>query len=232
MSLIQFIKGELSGWGKTERKIFPAIIVIIAGVSIYLHDLSFAIISAICGICATITAGKGKISCYLFGIISNLCYSYISYENAFWGNLALNMLYYLPMQFVGISQWKKHMKKDKQEIYKTKLSAKERIIYSLGVIILCIAGYFLLRYFEDSNPLIDSVTTVLSVVAFILTVKRCVEQWYLWTVVNALCVLMWLGAFMQGSHCFATILMWASYLFLGLYFMKNWNTELGNDSQQ
>ena len=229
MSLINFIKGELSGWSNTEKKIFPIIIIIIVGVSIYLHDLSFAIISAICGIFATITAGKGKISCYLFGIISNLCYSYISYENAFWGNLALNMLYYLPMQFVGISQWKKHMKKDKQEIYKTKLSLKERILYFICILILCMGGYYLLSHFEDSNPLIDSVTTILSVVAFILTVKRCVEQWYLWTVVNLLCVLMWLGAFIQGSHCFATVLMWTTYLFLGLYFMKNWNKEINSE---
>lgn len=226
MSLIKFIKGELSGWGKLEKKIFPLWIVVLTGISIYLHDMPIAIISAIGGICATITAGKGKISCYLFGIICNLCYSYISYENAFWGNLALNMLYYLPMQFVGISQWKKHMKKDVQEIYKTKLSLKERILYFFIVLISCIIGYYLLLYFEDSNPLIDSVTTILSVVAFILTVKRCVEQWYLWTVVNALCVLMWVGAFIHGSHCFATILMWATYLVLGLYFMKNWNKEL------
>jgi len=226
MTLAEFIKGELKGWGKIESIIFPVWIIALTLISVHLHDISAAIISAICGICATITAGKGKISCYFFGILNNLLYSYISFDNAFWGNLALNMLYYLPMQFIGISQWKKHMKKDKQEIYKTKLSAKERIIYFVVITLLCTGGYYLLVYLEGGNPLIDSVTTVLSVFAFLLTVKRCVEQWYLWTIVNALCVLMWFGAFMHGSHCFATVLMWLTYLVLGLYFLKNWNTEL------
>ena len=226
MSLTEFIKGEFKGWGKHECIIFPLGIMLIAGISIYMHDISFAIISAICGICATITAGKGKISCYFFGIISSICYSYISYENAFWGNLALNMLYYLPMQFVGISQWRKHLKKETQEIYKTKLSPKERFMYFIIITILCTGGYYLLRHFSDGNALFDSITTVLSVFAFLLTVKRCVEQWYLWTIVNALAVLMWLGAFLQGSHCFATVLMWSTYFVLGIYFLKNWNKEL------
>lgn len=230
MSITEFIKGELKGWGKTERKVFPLGIILIAGISIYMHDITPAIISAICGICATITAGKGKISCYFFGIISNLCYGYISFENAFWGNLVLNMLYYLPMQFVGISQWKKHMKKETQVIYKTKLSLKERILYFIIISALCIGGYYLLLTLKDSNPFMDSVTTILSVFAFLLTVKRCVEQWYVWTIVNALCVLMWLGAFMHGSHCFATVLMWSTYFVLGLYFLKNWNKELQSES--
>ena len=226
MTLNDFIKGELQGWGKFESKIFPIWLILLLIISIHLNDMSVAIVSAICGISATITAGKGKISCYIFGIVSNLCYAYISYENAFWGNFVLNMLYYLPMQFVGISQWRKHMKKDKQEIYKTKLSTKEKVLYFLLISALCAGVYYLLEYFQDNNSLIDSITTVLSVFAFLFTVKRCVEQWYLWTVVNALCVLMWLGAFIHGSHCFATVLMWSTYLVLGLYFLKNWNREL------
>lgn len=229
MNIFEFAKGELSGWGKYERIIFPLEIILIAFISVYMKDNIFALISAICGICATITAGKGKISCYIFGIISNICYSYISFKNAFWGNLCLNMLYYFPMQFVGIANWKKHMKKDKQEIYKTSLTNKERIIYFFSAILLSAGGYFALKHFGDANPAFDSVTTVLSVIAFILTVKRCIEQWYLWTIVNCLCVIMWIGAYLNGSQCFATILMWSTYLILGLYFLRNWKEEIKNN---
>lgn len=226
MKIIEFAKGELSGWGKYERIIFPLEILLITLIAVYIKDNIVALVSAICGICATITAGKGKISCYVFGMIANICYSFISYKNGFWGNLCLNLFYYFPMQFVGISQWKKHMKKDKQEVYKTTLSLNERIIYFSGAFLLSLCGYFLLKYLGDSNPLIDSVTTVLSVIAFILAVKRCMEQWYLWTIVNGLCVIMWVGAYLNGSNCFATILMWATYFILGLYFLNNWKKEV------
>ena len=226
MKVVEFIQKEFSGWGRVERIIFPLEILFIACIAVYMKDTPAAIISAVCGICATILAGKGKISCYVFGMIANICYSYISFKNQFWGNLALNILYYFPMQFVGIAKWKNHLKKETQEIYKTHLNNRERIIYSIIAILLSAAGYFLLKYFKDLYPVFDSITTVLSVIAFILTVKRCVEQWYAWTIVNAICVIMWAGAYMQGSHCFATILMWSTYLILGLYFLKNWENEL------
>lgn len=226
MNIVEFIKGELKGWGKIERIIFPAEIILIALISIYMKDKTVALISAICGICATITAGKGKISCYMFGMISNICYSYISFKNGFWGNLCLNMLYYFPMQFVGIAKWKNHMKQDTKVIYKTRLSDTERIIYLLCALVLSAVGYFILLKYNDKNPLIDSTTTVLSIIAFILTVKRCIEQWYIWTIVNALCTVMWIGAYLNGSHCFATILMWFTYFVLGLYFLAQWDKEI------
>lgn len=229
MNILEFAKGELQGWGKYERIIFPLEIILITLIAIYMKDKTAALISAICGICATITAGKGKISCYMFGMISNICYAYISFKTQLWGHLCLNILYYFPMQFVGISKWKRHMKQDKQEIYKTKLSDKERIIYSVLGLISIIILYFILQKFGDSNSIMDSITTVLSVIAFILTVKRCIEQWYLWSIVNISSVIIWIYAYLNGSQCFATILMWSTYFVLGLYFLHNWQKEIKNE---
>ena len=152
--------------------------------------------------------------------------AYISYCNQFWGNLALNLLYYLPMQFLGIKNWKNHMKNDTREIYKTKLNKKEIFTYSSGIITLTVILFFVLRYYNDSNPVFDSTMTILSIFAFILTVKRCIEQWYLWTAVNILGIIMWSRAYLNSSHCLATILMWSTYFVLGLYFLKTWREEL------
>ena len=79
---------------------------------------------------------------------------------------------------------------------------------------------------NDQNPLIDAVTSVCSVVGLILTVKRCIEQWYVWFFVNGLSTFMWIEAYLNGSNCFATILMWAVYLILSVYFLYTWRKEL------
>lgn len=226
LEIRDFILKEFSGWGKFERFLLPGVIALIAVIAIYLKDSPVALCSAICGICATILAGKGKISCYIFGMIANICYSYISYKNHFWGNLFLNMLYYFPMQFVGISKWKNHLKKDTQEIYKTKLSRKERINFIAASLVCSLVLFVVLKQFHDLNPATDAFMTVLSIVGFILTVKRCIEQWYIWTVVNTLGVIMWIYAYINHSQCFATILMWFTYLILGIYFLKCWLKEL------
>lgn len=86
--------------------------------------------------------------------------------------------------------------------------------------------YVILWKLNDQNPIIDAVTSVCSVVGLILTVKRCIEQWYVWFFVNGLSTFMWIEAYINGSNCFATILMWAVYLILSVYFLYTWRKEL------
>lgn len=228
MVLAEFIKKELKGWGKYERFLFPLEILLIILISFYMKDSKVALMSAVCGISYSILAGKGKISCYFFGLCGTLCYSFISFKNALFGNLALYLMYYFPMQIFGIFKWKEHLKKDSQEIIKTKLSIKERLLYLLCAMIFTVIGYFILLYFKDQSPLIDSITSVFSVIGLILTVKRCVEQWYVWLIVNGLSIVMWVKAYMNGSNCFATILMWVTYFILAIYFLVVWKKELKN----
>jgi len=226
MKVAEFVKKELSGWGKFERIIFPLEIVLIIMLSIYMNDSKIALLSAICGISYTILAGKGKISCYLFGLSGTLCYAFISFKNGLFGNLLLYALYYFPMQIVGIFKWKKYLQKDTQVIIKTRLDLKSRILYIVAAIFFSLMVYFILKYFHDKSPLIDSITSVLSIIGLILTVKRCIEQWYVWFIVNGLSVIMWIEAYLNGSNCFATIIMWGTYFILSIYFLRNWSREL------
>lgn len=226
MNLKEFIQSELKGWGKAERIVFPLEIALIIVLSFLINDSKIALVSAICGILYTIFAGKGKISCYAFGFCGTLCYSYLSFVNNLFGNLALYMLYYLPMQIVGIFRWKKHLKKDSGEIIKTKLSVKERLIYLILTIIISLAVSFILKYTGDASPFIDGTTTVFSILGMLLTVKRCIEQWYVWILVNGLSALMWIEAYIQGSNCLATVIMWLTYFILAFYFLAGWRKEI------
>lgn len=226
MNVVEFIRKELRGWGKYERIIFPAEIIIIILLSLYMKDSKIALVSAICGISYTILAGKGKISCYFFGLCGTLCYAFLSFKNNLFGNLCLYLLYYFPMQMFGIFKWKQHLKKDCQEIVKTKLSTKERFVYYSLSLILSVVLYFILKYFHDQSPMIDAITSVFSIVGLLLTVKRCIEQWHVWFVVNGLSTIMWINAYLHGSNCFATVIMWATYFVLSIYFLHCWRKEI------
>ncbi len=221
-----FIKGELEGWGKVERFLFPLIIAALCAVSFMINDSKIALISAVCGICYTILAGKGKISCYFIGICGTVCYVWIAYRNTLYGNLLLYALYYLPMQVAGIFKWKKHLKKDKQEIEKTTLSRKERVLYFSAACLICIAVWAGLHRLGSAAPFADAFSVVFSVLGMLLTVKRCYEQWIVWLFVNAVSLYMWILAYLNGSNCFATIVMWSVYLCLAVYFMSVWKREI------
>lgn len=188
-----------------------------------------SIIYTICGILYTALAGKGRVICYTFGIIATCCYSYLTYKNQVYGNFLLNMGYYLPMQIIGIFAWNRNLKKDKKEIIKTKLSKKERIILCGITIKLCIIMVAFLKSSNDMTPILDGVTTILSVVAMYLTVKRCIEQWLIWIVVNSLTIMMWLKVSINNTATYPTVLVWCIYLAMGVYFYFKWKKELSHE---
>lgn len=226
MSLIEFIKKEFDNFGKYERILFPLIILLIVIISLIIGDNKIALVSAICGISYTILAGKGKISCYFIGMIGTFCYSYLSCINGFLGNLALYMLYYFPMEIIGIYKWKKHLKKETQEVIKIQLSTRERVVYLIATSVASLFVSLILKFIGDSKPFVDGFATVFSILGQLLTVKRCVEQWYVWFFVNLLSLIMWIYAYINGSNCFATIIMWAVYLILSIYFLQAWKKEI------
>lgn len=226
MNIKNFIKNELKGWGKYERIIFPLEIILIICISFIIGDSKIALISAICGITYTIFAGKGKISCYAFGLTGTMCYAYIAFQNHLYGNLFLYMLYYFPMQILGIFKWKKHLKKENNEIIKTKLKNNERLIFFAVTFALSLAAALILKKTGGATPFMDAFTTVFSIAGLILTIKRCIEQWYVWMLVNGLSAVMWIEAYINGSNCLATVIMWVTYFILAFYFLYCWRKEV------
>jgi nicotinamide mononucleotide transporter len=130
------------------------------------------------------------------------------------------------MQIYGIFQWKQHLKKDKQEIFKTKLSNKENLIYFSLTTVTSVIMICFLHHLGDKSPFMDGISTIFSILGLILTVKRCIEQWFVWFIVNGISMFMWIGAYLDGSNCFATILMWFIYWLLSVYFYFTWKKEL------
>ena len=193
---------------------------------IFLKDSLIAAFSAFFGITYTFLAGKGNPKCYLFGIAGSGLYGWLAFTNALWGNLCLYMLYYIPMQIIGFIKWNQHLKEDKKEIIKNSLVRKERILISIITFILCAISIYILYQINDKSPIIDGLTTILSIVGMYLTVKRAIEQWIVWIVVNGLTAVMWINIALSGENVYSTVLMWTVYFVLALYFYKEWKKEV------
>ena len=226
--ILIFFREEFSGWRKWEIAwmIFCSLAIII--LSLILKDNLLGIISALTSTWYALWAGKGKVSCYFFGMINSFCYGLISYQYHLFGEVMLNWGYYFPMMFVGLFFWKKHLNQQ-QEIYKTKLNLKGRLILAAASAAGIIVYAALLKFIGGRTPGLDSLTTVLSIAAMIMTVKRCAEQWFLWTVVNVASIIMWLKIFMSEGGAVASLLMWCIALANGIIFYFQWAKEVKND---
>ncbi len=190
------------------------------------RDSPIAFISAFCGITYTIMAGKGNPICYIIGVTGSGFYAYLSFVNALWGNLLLYLAYYIPMQILGFYKWRKHLKKDRYEIKKSSLPKKERLITILLTLIFSIAAVIVLSISGDRNPVIDGITTVFSITGMYLTVRRSIEQWLVWIIVNGLSLIMWLEIALNGVKVYSTVIMWGVYFLLAIYFYIQWRMEI------
>ncbi len=226
-----FILKELSGWSRLEIAILMFSLTIVCTSSVIMHDRKLAVISAICGILYTIIAGKGKISAFIFGITGTLACALLSFKVALYGNFALHLFYFFPMEIMGIINWKNHLSRENQEIIKTKLE-KKSLIALIGIMFALEAMiYLILLNVGDTAPIADSLMCTLSLAGMYLAVKRCIEQWGVWTIANFLSIAIWFTTFKAGEGVFSVLLVRIIYFFLGIYFFVKWYENLKADNE-
>ena len=179
--------------------------------------LTIDAVAAISGILCVVLCAKGKKSQYIWGLINVLGYIIIAFINKYYGEVMLNAIYYLPSQFIGYYLWNKHENKETKDVEGKKLNLKNSII----LLVTCILGIFgyklVLDLLGGNEALLDSASTVISVVANSLMLLRYREQWLLWIIIDTITVIMWLIA---GD--FIMVTMWLVYLINAFYGYYNW----------
>lgn len=227
----QFLKIELTGWKKSEIIRTAVSCAVIIGLSLYWGESSMGIITALTGVLYVIFGGKGKRTAFIFGTINVLLYAYTSFAAKYYGEVMLNLIYYFPMNFVGWTMWKKHMNTETGEVVKKRLpSGKRFIIYACTAAAIFIYG-MILKKLGGNLPYIDSMSTVISVTAQILTILRLTEQWILWIVVDAVTIIMWSYTFITTGEGISMVVMWTLYLINGIIILIHWNRELKQNKQ-
>lgn len=220
-----YLKSEITGWKPFDIVWLIIATSVIVGLSIYWQDSLESFIAAITGVWCVILTGKGKRSSFIFGTVNVIFYIIVSLQAKYYGEVMLNALYYFPMNFVGWFAWKKHMNDKTGEVRKQRLPLKKGfVIYALTAAAIFIYGV-VLKALGGNLPYIDSMSTVVSVTAQILSVKRLTEQWILWIVVDIVTVIMWGINFANGGETIATLAMWSIYLVNAVIMYIRWNRE-------
>jgi len=183
-----------------------------------------SVITMLSGLWCVILVAKGRILNYYIGIVNCIGYAYIAYGYQLYGEVMLNAIYFLPMQFVGLYVWSKHKDvKIMDKVQTTVMTPSIRITW-IGVSIMAVLEYgFILQAMGDPVPFLDSTSTILSIVACILMTWRYVEQWILWIVVDIVSVWMWVLVVLEkGTNDIALLVMWIAFLINAIYGFISW----------
>lgn len=156
-----------------------------------------------------------------FSVINVSTYAWICYGNKLYGEAMVNAFYFLPMNITGFILWRKH--RSGTEVKTRNLSVRGLVILAVITVITVAAYWQALKFLQGSLPLIDSMTTIIAIIALFLQVMRYSEQWLLWITVNAISILLWIIMMIQGDNSGKTmVVMWSAYFVNSIYGYINW----------
>lgn len=217
------MKKFISYWNIYERFWLITFCGVAIWITIVGGDSLFGFTVFLSGVLCVILAAKGSITNYPVGMFNTVGYSWLSWQNGLYGEVSLNMLFYLPMMVIGFLMWRKHVNKGGIVVMR-KLPVKAAAIVSAASIAAVTGLGFILSLLGGQNtPYIDASTNVLSVAATILMVRRYREQWTAYIIVNVLSVIMWSLRTAAGSPEGPMMtVMWSAYLINSFYGLYNW----------
>lgn len=212
---------------KTFNKYFNAFVVIgMAVVTVLVTAIKFRsaengqwmlLISAfgsLMGVLCTVLSANGKILTFLFGLIDVSIYGAMCLAGARYGNAALHLLYFLPMQFVGFFQWKKRGAKADNEVKARRLSGKQWLLYGGLFLAGLIIAYFILLAMDKTEAagvvkwlvFMDAFSMMCNLIGQFLLSTAYMDQWFFWIGVNVSTIIMWVLTLRQDpSSAYATI---------------------------
>ena len=166
------------------------------------------------GVLSTVLSANGRILTFLFGLIDVTIYGAMCLAGARYGNAALHLLYFLPMQFVGFFQWKKRGAKADKEVKARRLSGKQWLLYGGLFLAGLVIAYFVLLAMDKTEAagvvkwlvLMDAFSMMCNLIGQYLLSTAYMDQWFFWIGVNVSTIIMWLLTLRQDpGSAYATI---------------------------
>lgn len=231
-NMLNMIMREFTGWKMWQIVWIFLANGVILGVSLYLGDTALGILASLTGVTCVILCGMGKLSNYIFGTVNVVLYAIVAWKAKYYGDVMLNLLYYFPTNLLGFFVWSKHINQENNEVYKKRMTLQQDIV--LGIVSVAgVLGYsYILKKLGGNLPIVDSMSTVFSVIAQILMIKRFVEQWIIWIIVDIVSVIMWIAAFFTGGESVAVLMMWSVYLANAVIMFVKWSKESKEDASK
>jgi len=135
------------------------------------------VIATICGLLQAYLIMNNKKESWIFYNIQMLSLLLFSIIVSLWGDVIENIVY-LILGILGTTIWYN----SKINIFKEigKLSNQNRILLIMLIVVLTYLLYIFLTKTNDKLPFLDSLTTILGLVATVLMIMKKIETWILW----------------------------------------------------
>ena len=195
--------------------------------------LIIAAVGSLCGVLANVLSANGRLLTFLFGLFDVTIYGVMCLTGAKYGNAALHLLYFLPMQVIGFLQWKKRGAGEGARVQARRLDGKGWLIAGTIFLAGLVAAYFILCALDKTEAagvirvlvLMDALSMMCNILGQWLLSTAYMEQWIFWIGVNIASVAMWVLTLRQSpdsSYALIYVVKYSFYLLNSLNGLRIW----------
>lgn len=105
------MKKVAANWNLFEITWLVLFTSIAVGFTVITKDSLFGFTVFITGVLCVVLAAKGNLMSYVFGMYNTIGYAYLAYMNGLFGEVMLNLLFFVPMNVIGFYMWKNNRQK-------------------------------------------------------------------------------------------------------------------------
>ena len=161
-----------------------------------------------------VLAAKESVWCWAAALISVSIYIYICFKAQLYAETGLQVFYFI-MAIYGYFSWKKN----NSLLRINELAISNHIlIMILGSLLTFILGFYLSAYTDSQLPIVDSFTTVFSVIATYMVVKKILSNWLYFIIIDAVSIYLY---FSRDLHM--TALLFSIYTIIAIIGYWKWS---------
>ncbi|MEM9172384.1 MAG: nicotinamide riboside transporter PnuC [Pseudomonadota bacterium] len=140
--------------------------------------------------------GQQKLSNYAFGFVGVVLFGFLFREFKLYSDMLLQWAFYAPLQIVGFILWKygrtlgaSDPQNELNSMQVVTLPGKWWPVLIIAITGTTLAlGSYMANNTDASFPYADALTTTMSIAASILMLKKIIENWLLWIVMDLIAI--------------------------------------------
>lgn len=226
------MKSKTQNYSKKDIFIFilmgcTAILITIAG--IYYKQSFFRILPLYISLVIGLLQSRVNRYANLIGSMNSLLYGVVYFYYNLYGSLFSAVLFSFPIQLLTFIRWNKN--KWEHSTMLRKLSIKHRILLAIGYLIALAVMWFVLPLIGSEYVFLDSVTNILGIIIYFLTMFAYVEYTFLMIINGVIGIILYI-TMIQDSPETVTFLIYSVYSFICIVFAFFQAKKLYDSQQQ
>ena len=181
------------------------------------------LIASLLGVSALIFLAKGNVIGQFLTVVFSMLYAVVSIRFHYWGEMVTYLFMSLPAAVFSCVSWLRHPSKEsKSEVEVSYMTAKKWLYVSLLSVVVSVAFFFILRYFQTPNLCLSTLSVTTSFFAASLLFLRSRYYAVAYATNDIVLIGLWVFASLQSPSYLPMVVCFLAFLGNDTYAFINW----------